>query len=65
MEKTITKENLATVLEGMAGYVRSIDDCEDELSAYFSEITETGLFSDSEGDVVEAGDGYVKVRTDY
>ena len=64
MEKKITKENLAEVLEEMAAYVES-EGIDEFTEGYFEEITKTGLFHDAVGKIVARENGSVTVVTEY
>lgn len=64
MSRTITKKELADILRECASYVES-DDNYTTNHYYFAEITNTGLFHDAVGKVIEREIDKVIVSTDY
>lgn len=64
MSKTLTKNDLANILRECASYVESEDNytCN---QFYFDEITNTGLFHDAIGKVIERDIKKVIIVTDY
>lgn len=63
MRQTIIKEDLYFVLQVMAEYVRSCEDCEKE--DYLIELSATGLFHDVMGKVIKVENNEVIVETEY
>ena len=63
MKRTITYEDLATIVGEVFSYLEDTD--ESSIKGYFEELTNTGLFHDAIGMVVERGNLSVVVETEY
>lgn len=61
----IKSENLPEILQSMADYVQECMANNEDISQYFSEIANTGLFHDSEGKVEKIKKNIVITRKDY
>ena len=64
MRQTIIKEDLYFVLQEMAEYINSCEDCEKEY--YLVNLSKSALFYDAMGKVIEVTDNNeVIVETEY
>lgn len=65
MARIIKASELPELLNNMASYAEQCIGNGEDVQDYFSEIVATGLFSDSEGKVVNVTEQGVEVSTDY